>query len=365
MYRTQNSKILLLSLFVAASASAASASASADGLNILLTNDDGYGSYGITAMFDALDAAGHTVYVSAPASEQSGKSGSANTDFGATVGFAEEVAGQWSVDGTPADSVSAGLFGLTPDVLPEGEAIDLVVSGVNDGENISRFVNISGTVGAAMFALRRGYPVLAVSAGQDIPGRRALGDCFDPPGSCTPQEIGAIFAEIEANAEAAADNAAALTVAVINELGEEGIPEGLGLNINVPSGRFSTAGTLITKSDNDQGFDLVLEKNDDGDLEVSALVVNQILAGLLGGDINPASCPFLPESIRPDLDSEGAAFACAYNTIAIFDGNFDSSQDNTDQSKDLACALVGIAELPSFWDEPNNSNGNKNICKHR
>jgi 5'/3'-nucleotidase SurE len=346
---TPRFKLLLLSFFVAAGASAVSAPADAE--NILLTNDDGYGSYGITAMQDALEAAGHTVYVSAPATEQSGKSGSANTDFGANVGFTEEVPDEeWSVEGTPADSVSAGLFGLTPDVLPEGEAIDLVVSGVNDGENISRFVNISGTVGAAMFALRRGYPVLAVSAGQDIPGRRALGDCFDPPGSCTPQEIGAIFAEIEANAEAAADNAAALTVAVINELGEEGIPEGLGLNINVPSGRFSTAGTRVTKSDNDQGFDLVIVKNDDGELEVDALVVNQILAGLLGGDISPASCPFLPEPIRPDLDSEGAAFACAYNTIATVNGNFDSSQDDTDQSKDLACSLDAIATMPSFFN---------------
>ena len=359
MSATPGFKVVLLSFFVAIAATAASAPADAQ-LNILLTNDDGYGSYGITAMQAALKGAGHTVYVSAPATEQSGKSGSANTDFGAIIDFTEEVAGEeWSVEGTPADSVSAGLFGLTPDVLPEGEAIDLVVSGVNDGENISRFVNISGTVGAAMFALRRGYPVLAVSAGQDIPGRRALGDCFDPPGSCTSQEIGAIIAEINANAETAADNAAALTVAVIDELGEEGIPDGLGLNINVPSGRFSTAGTRVTKSDNDQGFDLVIVKNDDGELEVDALVVNQILAGLLGGDINPASCPFLPSPIRPDLDSEGAAFACAYNTIATFNGNFDSSQDDTDQSKDLACSLEGIATMPSFFN-CNGGDGPKN-----
>ena len=77
---------------------------------------------------------------------------------------------------------------------------------------------------------------------------------------------------------------------------------------------------------------------------------NQILAGLLGGDIDPASCPYLPESISPDLDSEGAAFACAYNTIATFNGNFDSSQDETDQSKDLACSLESLATMPSFYN---------------
>jgi 5'/3'-nucleotidase SurE len=347
-----NTKIaikIISSVVIAATMALAPATALA-GLNILLTNDDGYGSGGITAMQSALEAAGHTVFVSAPASEQSGKSGSATADFGAIIDFTEEIAGsEWSVDGTPADSVSAGLYGLTPDELG-GESIDLVVSGVNDGENISRFSNISGTVGAAMFALRRGYPVIAVSAGQDIPGRRALGDCFDPPGSCTPQEIGAIFQEIAINSATAAANAATLTVAVIDELGEEGIPEGLGLSINVPSGRFTTAGTRVTKSDNDQGFDLVIVKNGDGELEVDALVVNQILAGLLGGDINPANCPYLPSQIRPDLDSEGAAFSCAYNTIATFNGNFDSSQDQTDQSKDLACSLDSIATMPSFFN---------------
>jgi 5'/3'-nucleotidase SurE len=335
-----------LTIALAATIALAPATALA-GMNILLTNDDGYGSHGITALQGALEAAGHTVYLSAPATNQSGKSGSLTADFGAIIDFTEEVPGEeWSVDGTPADSVSAGLFGLVPDALPDGEAIDLVVSGVNDGENMSRFTNISGTVGAAMFALRRGYPVIAVSAGQDIIGLRALGDCFDPPGSCTPQQIGALLQEIDHNAEAAADNAAALTVALIDELSEEGIPEGLGLNVNVPSGRFSTMGTRVTKSDNDQGFDLVIVKNDDGDLEVDALVVNPFLAGLLGGEIDPAACPFLPVS----LDSEGAALACAYNTIAIFNGNFDSSQDDTDPSKDLACSLEAIATMPSFFN---------------
>ena len=42
---------------------------------------------------------------------------------------------------------------------------------------------------------------------------------------------------------------------------------------------------------------------------ISSSLVREIAS--LGGDISPASCPFLPEPIRPDLDSEGAAFACA------------------------------------------------------
>ena len=94
---------------------------------ILLTNDDGYGSYGIDAVRDALTGAGHTVYISAPAENQSGKSGSINTDHGGAVAFTEEVTDtEWSIEGTPADSVSAALFGL-----PIPVEIDLVVSGAN------------------------------------------------------------------------------------------------------------------------------------------------------------------------------------------------------------------------------------------
>ena len=353
MCRTQKFKILLLSLFIAASASALSAPADAD--NILLTNDDGYGSYGIGAMQDALEAAGHTVYVSAPASQQSGKSGSLTADFGAIIDFTEEVPGQeWSVDGTPADSVSAGLFGLTPDVLPPGEAIDLVVSGVNDGENVSRFTNASGTVGAAMWGLRRGVPSIAVSAGQDIQSLREIGDC--PPG-----DFGCIFYWLgvaEANAEAAADAAAAYTVSVIDELGGgAGIPEGYGLSINVPSGAFVVQGAKVTRTDNAQGFDLVIAKNGDGDLEVDAFVINPIIAGLLAGQVPLYQCPFLPL----DFDSEGSAFACANITIAIVDGNIDATQDTTDQAKDLACSLEALADPPSFFncdggDGPKNEN---------
>ena len=114
MSATSRFKVLLLSFIVATGTSAVSAPANA-GLNILLSNDDCYGSYGITAMQASLEAAGHTVYVSAPADNQSGKSGAINTDHGAAVAFTEEVAGkEWSIDGTPADSVSAALFGLLP-----------------------------------------------------------------------------------------------------------------------------------------------------------------------------------------------------------------------------------------------------------
>jgi hypothetical protein len=66
-----------------------------------------------------------------------------------------------AVDGFPADSVVVGLdeLGLEP---------HLVVSGVNPGQNVGPFAEISGTVGAARTALRRGIPAVAVSAGLEF-----------------------------------------------------------------------------------------------------------------------------------------------------------------------------------------------------
>lgn len=307
--------------------------------NILLTNDDGYGSYGIEAVKSALEAAGHTVYVSAPAENQSGKSGSVNIDYRDPVGFTAEHTNAWSVDGTPVDSVNAGLFGLVPDDVD----IDLVVSGVNDGENVAKFTNASGTVGAAMFAVRRNIPSIAVSVGQDIAGLSALGDCPPPPEgySC----LLPILAQVEANAEAGADTAAALVVDIIDELGgAAGIPDGLALNVNVPSGAFTPKGVRVTRSDNAQAFDLVIVPDGSGGLVVD-IDRDDILAGAITGAVD---CSYLPDG-TVNLNSEGQAFACGYTTIAVVNGNIDASSLRTAfRARRLACSLKDIATVGIF-----------------
>ncbi len=70
---------------------------------------------------------------------------------------ASGVAGT-AVDGFPADTIDVALdeLGLEP---------DLVVSGVNEGQNTGPLAYISGTVGAARAAVRRGIPAVAGSAG--------------------------------------------------------------------------------------------------------------------------------------------------------------------------------------------------------
>lgn len=129
-------------------------------LDILLTNDDGWDSPGITAVAAALTAAGHRVTVVAPLSQQSG-SGMKIT-LGELV-VTEQHPGVWSVDGSPADAVGVGLQHVLRDAPP-----DLVVSGANFGQNLGNNVMISGTVGAAMMAVMHGVPAIAVSVGLDL-----------------------------------------------------------------------------------------------------------------------------------------------------------------------------------------------------
>lgn len=129
-------------------------------ITILVTNDDGIGSEGIDVLIEALtELDGVEVELVAPAENQSGSSDSTTEgevayDDGATVGGFEGTA----VQGFPADAVNVALQELDIDA-------DLVVSGINDGQNIGAVAAISGTVGAARTAARQGVPAVAVSAG--------------------------------------------------------------------------------------------------------------------------------------------------------------------------------------------------------
>jgi len=136
------------------------------GLNILLTNDDGYAAPGITSMRDALIAAGHTVTVVAPLDNRSGSSSSVTTS--GVIDYTQKSDGVWAVDGTPADAVALGFVIVMRDNPP-----DLVVSGSNFGHNVGANVVSSGTVGAALTASRLGVPALAVSVAIDFQERDA------------------------------------------------------------------------------------------------------------------------------------------------------------------------------------------------
>lgn len=127
---------------------------------ILLTNDDGIQSPGIAAAARSLQRLGRLV-VAAPREQQTSAGRSLPVTMDGkiervTLDALEDVEA-YAVGGTPAQAVLHALL----EILPRRP--DLVVSGINYGENVGSGVTISGTVGAAMEAAALGVPALAVS----------------------------------------------------------------------------------------------------------------------------------------------------------------------------------------------------------
>ncbi len=129
--------------------------------NILLTNDDGIRSPGLWAAAGALSEIGY-VTVAAPREQSSGMGRSLpNTSDGIISEEKIQVHDQewivYAVGGSPAQAVLHAVLEINP-IKP-----DLVVSGINYGENVGLGVTISGTVGAALEAAALGIPALAIS----------------------------------------------------------------------------------------------------------------------------------------------------------------------------------------------------------
>jgi len=133
--------------------------------HILLTNDDGIRSPGLWAAASELSKIGY-VTVAAPREQSSGMGRSLpSTSDGIIHKEQVQVNGQdWSVyavGGSPAQAVLHGVLEIVP------HQPDLIVSGINYGENVGLGVTISGTVGAAMEGANLGIPALAISLETD------------------------------------------------------------------------------------------------------------------------------------------------------------------------------------------------------
>ncbi|NUL47381.1 hypothetical protein F7P69_19565 [Cellulosimicrobium funkei] len=123
----------------------------------MLTNDDGGDAPGITAVHDALVAAGHSVtMLLAPEVNQSGSG--ARTTYSGALAVGQPELGKYWVKGSPADAAEFGLSTVFAD-----EAPDLVISGTNAGQNIGAAAITSGTIEAAATAINEGVPAIAVS----------------------------------------------------------------------------------------------------------------------------------------------------------------------------------------------------------
>ena len=132
---------------------------------ILLTNDDGILSPGLWAAAASLSRLGF-VTVTAPRDQASGMGRSLpNTSDGIIEEKRVQVNGQewsvYSIGGSPAQTVLYGVLEIMK------SKPDLVVSGINYGENVATGVTISGTVGAALEGASIGIPSMAVSLEAD------------------------------------------------------------------------------------------------------------------------------------------------------------------------------------------------------
>ena len=127
-------------------------------MRILITNDDGIDAPGLALMHEiATDIAGEagTIWIAAPATEQSGTGHAVS--FVNPMMLTRRGERQLAVLGTPADCVIAGLHEMR-DTPP-----DLVLSGVNRGNNSGENALYSGTVGAALEASLQGIRAIALS----------------------------------------------------------------------------------------------------------------------------------------------------------------------------------------------------------
>ena len=143
-------------------------------MRILITNDDGINAPGLKVMEAiAREVAGPDgeVWTVAPAFEQSGVAHCISFVHPTLVSrFGPQV---YTTEGTPADCVLTALHDIMSDTPPE-----LILSGVNRGNNAAENVLYSGTIGAALEAALQGIPSIALSQYYG-PGNLSLDDPFE------------------------------------------------------------------------------------------------------------------------------------------------------------------------------------------
>lgn len=125
-------------------------------MRILVTNDDGIHAPGLKVLEQIAAELSDDVYVVAPETDQSGVSHSLSLNDPMRLRKISER--HFAVKGTPTDCVIMGVKHILKDMRP-----DLVLSGVNRGQNVAEDVTYSGTIAAAMEGTLLGVPSIALS----------------------------------------------------------------------------------------------------------------------------------------------------------------------------------------------------------
>jgi 5'-nucleotidase len=143
-------------------------------MRILITNDDGINAPGLKvlhAIATTLAGPSGEVWTVAPVFEQSGVGHCIN--YVKPMMISEFGPRRFAVEGSPADCVLSALHEVMLDTPP-----DLILSGVNRGNNSAENTLYSGTIGAALEGALQGYPAIALSQYYG-PANRDLDDPFE------------------------------------------------------------------------------------------------------------------------------------------------------------------------------------------
>ncbi len=195
-------------------------------MRILCTNDDGIHARGLESLVTIARALSDDVWVVAPHEEQSGAARALT--LANPIRVREYDPRRFSVSGTPSDAVMMAVHKLM-DRRP-----DLVLSGVNNGQNLAEDVTVSGTIAGAFQGMSLGIPSIALSLARF-------------------QRDKARWATPEAHAPA-----------IIRKLIETGWPADVVVNVNFPDREpDAVAGVEVTRQGHRDDFKLFIEERKD------------------------------------------------------------------------------------------------------
>jgi 5'-nucleotidase len=196
-------------------------------MRILCTNDDGVHAQGLECLVKIARALSDDVWVVAPHEEQSGAARALT--LANPIRVREYDPRRFSVSGTPSDAVMMATQKLLGGKMP-----DLVLSGVNNGQNLAEDVTVSGTIAGAFQGMSLGIPSIALSLARF-------------------QRDKAKWQTPEAHAPA-----------IIRKLLETGWPSDVVININFPDREpDAVAGIEVTRQGHRDDFKLFIEERQD------------------------------------------------------------------------------------------------------
>ena len=137
-----------------------------DGMRILLSNDDGIHAPGLKVLEKIAKSLSSDVWVVAPESEQSGAGHSLTLSD--PLRLRKISSKKYAVAGTPTDCVLMAI----KHIMINDNKPDLVLAGVNRGQNVADDVTYSGTIAAAMEGTVLGVPSIALSQAYGFDGKQ-------------------------------------------------------------------------------------------------------------------------------------------------------------------------------------------------